>query len=137
VSGGFVGVDVFFVLSGYLITALLVAEIDRTGRVNLGEFYARRVRRLLPASALVLVTTIVAGMLVYSPVEALRLARTALATALYSSNVLFMVSLDYFAPAAERNPLLHTWSLAVAGYAATLAPAFAAALERVMRDSIR
>jgi peptidoglycan/LPS O-acetylase OafA/YrhL len=111
--GGFVGVDVFFVLSGYLITALLAAEIGRTGRVDLPRFYARRARRLLPASALALVVTIAAGMLVYSPLEELHLARSAVATALYVSNVYFQESVSYFGPAAGSNPLLHTWSLAV------------------------
>jgi peptidoglycan/LPS O-acetylase OafA/YrhL len=113
VSGGFVGVDVFFVLSGYLITALLVAEIGRTGKVDLARFYARRARRLLPASLLALAVTIAAGALVYSPMEALHLGRSAIATAVYASNVYFQESIGYFAPAAGRNPLLHTWSLAV------------------------
>lgn len=111
-GGGFVGVDVFFVLSGYLITALLRAEVQQTGRVDLVQFYARRVRRLLPAAALVLAATVVAGVMIYSPLESLRMARSAVAAALYSSNMLFVHSLDYFAPAVKTNPLLHTWSLA-------------------------
>src|SRR5689334_6178530 len=67
VTGGFVGVDVFFVLSGYLITGLLVAEIQKFSRLNLLQFYARRVRRLLPASALVLLVTLLVGAVFLAP----------------------------------------------------------------------
>ena len=66
-SGGFVGVDVFFVLSGYLITGLLLAEIERSSTIDLLSFYARRIRRLLPASAVMLLVTLVAGALVLAP----------------------------------------------------------------------
>ncbi|HEX2289097.1 MAG TPA: acyltransferase, partial [Pseudonocardiaceae bacterium] len=65
--GGYVGVDVFFVISGYLMTALLMKEIDQTGRVRLLAFYARRIRRLLPAAAVVLVATIVAAKVLLTP----------------------------------------------------------------------
>lgn len=112
--GGFIGVDVFFVLSGYLITGLLVAEAQQTGRVRLLEFYARRVRRLLPAAVLTLVAVVAAGAVVFSPMEQVTFARTARATSLYVSNIWFLRhSADYFAPELEANPLLHTWSLAV------------------------
>lgn len=113
-AGGFVGVDVFFVLSGYLITALLVAEIGARGHLDLPRFYARRVRRLLPASALTLVLTLVAACLVLAPQELVFTARAARAAALYFSNVFFdLDAADYFAPGVELNPLLHTWSLGV------------------------
>jgi peptidoglycan/LPS O-acetylase OafA/YrhL len=111
-GGGFVGVDVFFVLSGYLITALLREEMARTGRVDLVQFYARRARRLLPAAVLVLAATVLVGMFLYPPLEAYRFARSAVAAALYSSNMLFVFALDYFTPSVKTNPLLHTWSLA-------------------------
>jgi peptidoglycan/LPS O-acetylase OafA/YrhL len=68
-SRGLVGVDVFFVLSGYLITGLLAAEAARTGKINLLQFYARRVRRLLPAAAVVLLVTVVAAVFVAAPAE--------------------------------------------------------------------
>ena len=114
VKGGFVGVDVFFALSGYLITGLLVREVETSGRLNVPEFYARRVRRLLPASALVLLVCLLAGYLLLAPDELSFLARAARGTALYMSNIFFMRNAgDYFAPGAETNPLLHTWSLAV------------------------
>ncbi len=113
-SGGFVGVDVFYVLSGYLITSLLLREIEQNGRLDVAGFYARRARRLLPAAALVLLATVVVGSFVYSPLEQKVFSRTALATALYMSNIWFIrQSVDYFAPATGTNPLLHTWSLGV------------------------
>jgi peptidoglycan/LPS O-acetylase OafA/YrhL len=113
-SAGFIGVDVFFVISGYLITGLLLKEIERNGRIDVARFYARRARRLLPAAAVVLLATALAGALVYSPVEQVLFSRTARATAAYVSNVWFMLeSASYFAPSTETNPLLHTWSLGV------------------------
>jgi peptidoglycan/LPS O-acetylase OafA/YrhL len=113
-SGGFVGVDVFFVLSGYLITGLLIAEIHKTARLNLLQFYARRVRRLLPASALTLVTTLSIGALILAPQELAFAGRAGRASALYMSNVFFALNAaDYFAPDVKSNPILHTWSLAV------------------------
>jgi len=112
--GGFIGVDVFFVLSGYLITGLLAAEIETKGKLDLVRFYGRRARRLLPASALMLFVTVLAGLSLLAPQELLTLARTAAATALYASNVFFAWNeADYFAAGVETNPLLHTWSLAV------------------------
>jgi peptidoglycan/LPS O-acetylase OafA/YrhL len=112
--GGFVGVDVFFVLSGYLITGLILREIETTGRLDLFHFYARRVRRLLPASALVLITTSIAIVLLLSPVEQVDLARAARSTSAYASNLWFALEAsNYFARGIEANPFLHTWSLAV------------------------
>ena len=113
-SGGFIGVDVFFVLSGYLITGLLVAEIRRTSKVDLPRFYARRARRLLPALLLVLLTTLAAGSFIQVPQEINFAGRAARATALYVSNIFFdHNAADYFAPDVESNPFLHTWSLGV------------------------
>jgi peptidoglycan/LPS O-acetylase OafA/YrhL len=113
-TGGFVGVDVFFVLSGYLISGLLCQEIFATGRLDFRRFYARRARRLLPAAALVLVCIAAIGSVIYSPIEQKGFARTAVSTALYMSNVWFgYTSTDYLAADEGDNPLLHTWSLAV------------------------
>jgi peptidoglycan/LPS O-acetylase OafA/YrhL len=113
-EGGFIGVDVFFVLSGYLITGLIAREIQKTGSLDFKNFYARRTRRLLPASALTVIATLVLGALVFSPIEQVTFSRTARATALYASNIWFTVeSADYFAADVSGNPLLHTWSLAV------------------------
>lgn len=113
-QGGFIGVDVFFVLSGYLITSLLMREVRKTGRISFSNFYARRVRRLLPAAALMIVVIIVLSVFLASPLERFNFSRAARATALYISNLWFTVeSVDYFAPEIASNPLLHTWSLAV------------------------
>ncbi|HLI83425.1 MAG TPA: acyltransferase family protein, partial [Bryobacteraceae bacterium] len=112
--GGFAGVDVFFVLSGYLITGLLVAEIRETGELALLQFYARRVRRLLPAAALTLATTLLIGAAILAPQEVIFAGRAGRAAAVYLSNVFFAINAaDYFAPNVKTNPLLHTWSLAV------------------------
>ncbi len=113
-TGGFVGVDVFFVLSGYLITWILVNEAELKGSVDLKRFYARRARRLLPAMAVLLAVTLVVTLFLYAPFEQKELARTWASTALYVSNLDFASSaLDYHGAAAETNPLLHTWSLSV------------------------
>jgi peptidoglycan/LPS O-acetylase OafA/YrhL len=113
-QGGFIGVDVFFVISGYLITGLLVREIEKSGKLSFAGFYARRARRLLPASALVLLATVLACSLLLSPLQQYRLGASGSHTALYISNFWFLrQSTDYFAPGIARNPFLHTWSLAV------------------------
>jgi peptidoglycan/LPS O-acetylase OafA/YrhL len=114
ISGGFVGVDIFYVLSGYLITGLLVAEADCRSRIDLLQFYSRRVRRLLPASALMLLVTLLAGTVLMAPQELSFAARAARATSLYISNMFFAAdAADYFGMRVASNPLLHTWSLAV------------------------
>jgi peptidoglycan/LPS O-acetylase OafA/YrhL len=111
-AGGFVGVDVFLVLSGYLITGLLAAEHRATSRIHLPGFYARRARRLLPAFALVLLATMSAAAVLFGPQELAFTGQAARAAGLYMSNVFFDRSAsDYFAPNVEGNPLLHTWSL--------------------------
>jgi peptidoglycan/LPS O-acetylase OafA/YrhL len=113
-SGGFVGVDVFFVLSGYLITGLLVAEIQKGSRLSLLHFYARRARRLLPACALTLSVTLLVGAVILAPRELTFAGRAARASALYMSNIFFAGNeVDYFSSRAETNPIVHTWSLGV------------------------
>lgn len=114
VSGGFIGVDVFFVLSGFLITGLLISEIEQTGRISFTNFYARRIRRLLPAAALVFCVTLVACAVLLSPFEQFVFSRTSLAASTYVSNLWFLrQAFSYFHPGVELNPFLHTWSLAV------------------------
>lgn len=113
-TGGFVGVDMFFVISGYLITGLLAREFRQTSRIDLAGFFARRARRLLPACTAMLAATLLAALLFLAPQELNDTARAALAGSLYVSNIFFdHASSDYFATAAQRNPLLHTWSLGV------------------------
>ncbi|MFP5346438.1 MAG: acyltransferase family protein [Actinomycetes bacterium] len=114
VDGGFVGVDVFFVVSGFLITGLLWRELERSGRVSFVAFYARRARRLLPAASVVLVATLAAAVVVLSPLQARDAARDALAAALYVANYRFAVQgTDYLAPDSAESPLQHYWSLGV------------------------
>jgi peptidoglycan/LPS O-acetylase OafA/YrhL len=113
-TGGFVGVDIFFVISGYLITGILVSELENSGRIDLPRFYGRRARRLLPALLLVTVVTLVFGAVILSPPEQISAARAALASSLYVSNFWFLSQwFDYFAPENAHNPFLHTWSLSV------------------------
>ncbi|RUV70663.1 MAG: acyltransferase [Mesorhizobium sp.] len=112
--GGFIGVDVFFVISGYLITRILLSEMDRTGSIDLMRFYGRRARRLLPASLLMIACTLAAGTLILAPIEQKFMAKGAFASGVYSSNLYFMLLRDdYFAKGSGLNPFLHTWSLAV------------------------
>lgn len=113
-EGGFVGVDVFFVLSGYLITGLLLQEINRTGSVDLIDFYARRLRRLLPALLLVVACTCLAAAVLLAPSEQLAQTSAAAAASTWVSNLLFAFArVDYFGQTAEENLFLHTWSLGV------------------------
>jgi peptidoglycan/LPS O-acetylase OafA/YrhL len=113
-GGGYVGVDVFFVLSGFLITGLLVRERASTGTISLAAFYARRLRRLLPAVALLIVVTVVASVLVLSPLRASDVAADGVAAALYASNLRFAIqATDYLQAELAPSPLLHLWSLGV------------------------
>ena len=112
VRGGFVGVDVFFVVSGFLITGLLLAEAEQ-GRVSVAAFLARRVRRIFPALVLVLVAALGAGAYLFTRDEFVALSRQTAAGAAFIANVLFWRESGYFDAAAEAKPLLHLWSLAV------------------------
>jgi peptidoglycan/LPS O-acetylase OafA/YrhL len=113
-AGGYVGVDVFFVLSGFLITGLLVRELERTGRISLAAFYARRARRLLPAAALVLLVTVVASALVLPPLRMPDVAADTAAAAAYASNIRFALqATDYLQQDLPPSPVLHFWSLGV------------------------
>ena len=114
--GGFVGVDIFFVISGFLITSLLFTEAARSGQVNLGAFYARRVRRLMPAGLVVVAVTLVLGAFLFPPAsdEQRSLARSAIAYSYFGSNFYFFRTTGgYFDAPSFNLPLLHTWSLAV------------------------
>ncbi|MGR8921648.1 MAG: acyltransferase family protein [Gammaproteobacteria bacterium] len=111
--GGFVGVDVFFVISGYLITGLIVAEQERNGAFRFTNFYLRRARRLGPALLFTLFVTAVAGSLLFAPDDLQRLGGALLHAVLSVSNVYFWLQSGYFDPGAESAALLHTWSLSV------------------------
>jgi len=111
-SGGFVGVDVFFVISGYLITSILLREMGQ-GRFSLWRFWERRARRILPALVLVMVCCIPFAWMWMLPDQYLAFSRSLIAVSVFASNILFWRESGYFAAAAEEKPLLHTWSLAV------------------------
>ena len=114
-SGGFVGVDVFFVISGFLITRQLITMRDKPALELLKDFYARRARRILPALVLLLMGTLALGKLLLLPSgEQQDLAKSAVATSVFASNLYFWKAIgSYFAGPTELQPLLHTWSLAV------------------------
>jgi peptidoglycan/LPS O-acetylase OafA/YrhL len=114
VAGGFIGVDVFFVLSGFLITGLLVRERERRGRIGVTAFYARRVRRILPAAAVVVAATICVAPLVISPLDMSRVAGDGVSSILSFANMRFAAAdLDYFGASATPSPFRQFWSLAV------------------------
>ena len=113
VGGGFVGVDVFFVLSGFLITGLLVDEISRTGTISLGDFYARRVRRLLPLATLVLAATAAATYALIPPIDRKGVAADIVGSALWSANWRFAAESTQYMADTDKSPVLHYWSLAV------------------------
>jgi peptidoglycan/LPS O-acetylase OafA/YrhL len=110
--GGFVGVDVFFVISGFLITSLIVGAMDE-GRFSLAHFYARRIRRLFPALILVLAASLGAGWYILSTESFVRLGGHAAAASAFVSNLVFWRESGYFEAAAGATPLLHLWSLGV------------------------
>jgi len=112
-TGGYVGVDVFFVVSGFLITSVIVDDLER-GRFSIVDYYGRRARRILPALIVMVLAGLAVGAIILFPGDFQDLARSTAATALFLSNVWFWLDRqDYFADAVEFAPLLHTWSLAV------------------------
>ena len=112
--GGFIGVDVFFVISGFLITGLLLAEVTRSGHVSLARFWARRARRLLPAAVLVLVLTAAVSWLVVPQIDHGLVGGDIVAAAVYVSNLRFAAqATDYLGGDRAPSPVLHFWSLGV------------------------
>ena len=113
-SGGYVGVDVFFVISGFLISQLLFREAEREGSISLRRFYARRARRILPAATLVTLATVLGSVLWISKVQAYQVAHDAWWATIFLANVHFADrEVDYFAQDEPASPLLHYWSLSV------------------------
>ncbi|WP_370338900.1 acyltransferase family protein [Parvularcula marina] len=110
--GGFAGVDVFFVVSGYLITGILLRPMEE-GRFSILDFYRRRVRRLFPALYTVMAFTLLGGLILFPPTLLIELVESQFFTTLFVSNFYFLDQTDYFDLQAELMPLLHTWSLGV------------------------
>ncbi len=111
-SGGFVGVDVFFVISGYLITTIIISDLAE-GKFSIVNFYERRARRILPALFFVMVVCLPFAILLLAPSDLKDFGQSLVSTATFSSNILFWWERGYFGTALELKPLLHTWSLAV------------------------
>ena len=111
-QGGFVGVDVFYVISGFLITRIVHDSLTEH-RFSFAEFYARRIKRLFPAAGLLLIVTVAFGAVILTPYEYLQVARSAVASAVFLANAWFMMNSGYFDQSAEVSPLVHMWSLAV------------------------
>ena len=112
-AGGFVGVDVFFVISGFVICGGFFKNVQRNRDVSLASFYSRRVRRLLPSLSALSVVVLLAGVFL-APYSSVRfMAHTAVAATFFNANHYLMAGAGYFDPAAEKNAFLHTWSLSV------------------------
>ncbi|MEK9139851.1 MAG: acyltransferase, partial [Nitrospirota bacterium] len=134
-SGGFVGVDVFFVISGYLITTIILAELE-TGQFSLLKFYERRARRILPALYVVMALCLPFAWLWLMPSDAKEFSNSAMAVLVFASNIFFWQSSDYFDAGSELKPLLHTWSLGVEEQFYVLFPIFLMLAWRLGRKRI-
>jgi peptidoglycan/LPS O-acetylase OafA/YrhL len=110
--GGFAGVDVFFVISGYLISGIILRELER-GKFSFGDFYARRARRIFPALFFMLLTVSLAAWMLLTPSELKDYSASTFFSLIFLSNAYFIDFTEYFAPSAHYIPLLHTWSLAI------------------------
>lgn len=108
--GGFVGVDIFFVISGYLITSIIYGDI-KSNAFSYKNFYNRRIKRILPIFFIVLLSTIAASFMIMMPDDFKFMMRSAFSTVIFSSNIFFSTNVNYFAQDVKEYPLLHTWSL--------------------------
>jgi peptidoglycan/LPS O-acetylase OafA/YrhL len=112
IPGGFIGVDVFYVISGFLITKIILADLCEN-KFSFSQFYSRRVKRLLPAALVLVVTTVVFGYFILTPDKYIELAKSAIYASVFMANVWFANNSGYFDQSTEIAPLVHTWSLAV------------------------
>jgi peptidoglycan/LPS O-acetylase OafA/YrhL len=134
-SGGYVGVDVFFVISGYLITTKLIVELEQ-GIFSIAHFYERRARRILPALFVVIFSCFPFAYIWMMPNQLEDFSASVVTAALSISNIFFLSQVDYFAPSAELQPLLHTWSLAIEEQYYFLFPLLLLAMRRFRRRNI-
>ena len=132
-AGGYVGVDVFFVISGFLITRIIHSEI-KSGSFSILKFYERRARRILPALFAVCMFSLAAAWWLFVPLDFKDFARSLTAAMVFVSNFLFMDETGYFAQPSEIKPLLHTWSLAVEEQYYIVFPLFLAFVARFLRN---
>ncbi len=112
-SGGFIGVDIFFVISGFLITRLITHELDVTGNFNFLQFYLRRIRRLMPALFFTFALTTTIAIIIFTPENLIAYGKSLIAAVFSVSNIFFWSESGYFDTASHVKPLLHTWSLSV------------------------
>jgi peptidoglycan/LPS O-acetylase OafA/YrhL len=133
--GGYVGVDIFFVISGYLITGILLAELE-AGRFSIAGFYERRARRILPALFTVILVCLPAAWLFMTPGQISDFGKSLVAVVLFVSNIFFWSQKGYFGPAEELKPLLHTWSLGVEEQYYLVFPLFLAVCWRFGRQRV-
>jgi len=115
IPGGFLGVDIFFVISGYLITLILTKEVSATNKINIVNFYKRRIKRIIPALLFVLIPVFIAGFLIMAPDDLLSLSQSMIWAFFSAANIYFFSAIDtgYFAADSRELPLLHLWSLGV------------------------
>jgi peptidoglycan/LPS O-acetylase OafA/YrhL len=130
--GGYIGVDVFFVISGFLITSLILKDLD-AGQFSIAEFWERRIRRIFPALAVMVAVVLVTGYWMLLPDPLVGLGKSAIAQSLFLANVYFWHDVGYFAAPAAQKPLLHTWSLAVEEQFYLLFPLVLTALGQIKR----
>ncbi len=133
--GGFVGVDIFFVISGFLISGSMYREIE-TGEFGLVDFYERRARRILPAFFVVTAVSSLAAYFLLFPNQLVSYAYSVAASALFGSNIYFYATANYFAPAASEIPLLHYWSLGVEEQFYLIFPMLVLALYRIKQSTV-
>ncbi len=134
-TGGFTGVDIFFVISGYLIGGHIFMDL-LNGAFSFSQFYRRRAKRILPAFFLMLIATLIAGVVLLSPYELTEMVKSGFAAALSASNIYFWRYTDYFASNSELNPLLMTWSLGVEEQFYILIPISMVLLAQVRRKLV-
>jgi peptidoglycan/LPS O-acetylase OafA/YrhL len=133
--GGFVGVDIFFVISGFLITGIVQRRIENK-TFSFEDFFSRRIRRIFPALAVMIITSIAAGYLILLPEDLAELGKSSVAQALFVANFYFASDTGYFAGPAELKPLLHTWSLAVEEQFYFIFPILLLILQRLNRGRL-
>src|SRR4029077_11956757 len=134
--GGFVGVDIFFVISGYLISAIILKDIS-AGKFSIATFYERRVRRIFPALIVTLLGTSFLAYLYFLPAELMSFAKSLLAALFSLSNIYFWKHSGYFSAPVETIPLIHSWSLAVEEQFYVFLPIFLAAAHRYFPRRVR
>ena len=128
-SGGFIGVDIFFVISGYLITNILINKID-TQTLNLFDFYIGRIKRIAPLYYFQLIVVLLVAIFIYIPSDILLLRSDAVWASIFLSNKHLSETVTYFGPSSTENPLLHTWTLAIEMQFYFLLPIFLIMIKR-------